>query len=107
MHSVIQRHCVHQTLAIGTTAAASTAIDWSDSAGGTMEIPANETYVTLTFYSSYDGVTYLPVYDSANAALTRTVAHTRAYAIPDELFGSKWIKIVGNAAGAMKLTVKS
>ena len=108
MSQVMQRHTADQNVVVGATEAASGAIDYSDSAGGTMQVPSTASYVTLTFYScrTADGI-FLPVYDSSNAAVTRTVAASRAYALPDELFGSKWIKIVGDAAGLMGLSLKS
>jgi len=84
------------------------AISFGDAAGGLIIIPTGSSITSLTFYGSDTAAgTYVQIYDSANAAVSRTVAEARAYALPDECFAVRWLKIVANAAGAVKLTLKS
>lgn len=51
--------------------------------------------------------TYVPLYDSSNTAVSRTIAASRGYALPDECFGWKFLKLVANAAGSLYVMLKS
>lgn len=75
---------------------------------GGINVPAGQTYITLTFYVSYDGTTYVQLFDAANVAISRTVAAGRAYPLPPELFNFTYFKIVVAAnAGVIGVSLKS
>jgi hypothetical protein len=96
------------TYSLVTTSADTPAIPFGDSAGGIIQLPAGSSITSLTFYaSSTESGTYAQLYDSSNNAVSRTVAAERAYALPDECFAARWLKIVVNVNGTATLTFKS
>jgi hypothetical protein len=75
--------------------------------GGFVFIPAGSSVTTLTWWvAEKAGGTYFAAYDEDNAAITQTVAASRATAIPAALFGAIAIKAVSNAAGTMAVSLK-
>jgi hypothetical protein len=83
-------------------------ISTGDFGSGVVMIPAASSITVLNFYAATDkGGTYYPLYSSSNVIVSRTVAAERAYALPDECFGVRWLKILANADGAVTLTFKS
>lgn len=94
------------TVAVDTALADAERIDMQESAGGTIFVPTGSSLTSLAFYGSHDGTTFLALYDSSNAAVTRTVAAARAYALPDECFGCRFLKLVGNADGVVNMSIK-
>lgn len=92
------------TDAVGTTQE----IDYSKYADGSIRIPAGSSITSLTFHGAATrGGTFAALYNASNAAVTRTVAAERIYAIPDECRGLAAIKIVANVAGTVGLSLKS
>lgn len=92
---------------LDTLPASTVEIDYSNAAGGSIYIPAGSPITTLTYQvSPVPGGTYVPLYDGAGAAVTRTVAAGRCYPIPVECYGCGQIKIVVNAAGPVDITLK-
>jgi len=83
----------------------SNAIDLKGVAGGGYQIPAAITNTTATFQVSADGTTYTPLRDSSNSDVTRTIAASKAYALPDELFGWRYAKLVLNGNEAADRTI--
>jgi hypothetical protein len=83
-------------------------IPFADWAGAGITIPNGSSITLLTFHAAPDieGV-FEPLYTSANAAVTRTVAADRSYAFPDECFGFGAIRIVPNADGAVEISFKA
>lgn len=98
MTSRIERYHDVRTITLDTTAGDSEKIPMERWAGGAFFIPSTIASVTLTFHGAekVDG-TYFPMFDTANAAVTMTVAASRCYPLPDECFGFGGIKIVPNA----------
>ena len=91
------------TDAIGTTEA----IDIAGAASGSVGVPTGSSITSLTYWVSHDGTTYIPLYTVDNAAaVTQTVAQTRAYPLRSEAFGAKFMKIVVNAAGSVYVSLK-
>lgn len=84
------------TNALGTTGQA----DISKYSTGKVIVPTGSALTTLTFYAAdqKDG-TYVPIYNGTTA-VTLTVAAGRAYSLPADVMGFKWIKIVGSAVSA-------
>ena len=103
-----QRYSAHiPAVTIGTTVAASAAIDFSSSETGRVHIPTGSSLTTLNWYASLtdDGV-YTQVRDGSNADVTSTVAAGFNYAFPAALIGARFVKIVGNATGVAGITMK-
>jgi hypothetical protein len=94
---------------VDTTAAASEEINFSGYAGGVVFIPttAGASITTLTWYAAEkSGGTYLPLSDEDGVAVAQTVSHTKVYALPSALYGCRFLKAVGNAAGTIIISVK-
>lgn len=91
------------------TGATTAAIDMRDSAGGTIDIPttAGASITTLTYWQSHkkDG-TFTPLYDKNGNAVAQTVAHTQSHPIHEAAFGCGFIKLYGNAAGVINVSLK-
>ena len=94
-------------MAVDTNIADSAAINYGDFETGMVLVPSGASYVTLTWHTcgTEDG-TYLPASDSAGVAVTQTVAASKAYPIPVALKGARFLKITGNAAGVVGVTLK-
>lgn len=103
----IQRQTRKQALSITTAIGTTGEINYTDAAGGTLHITAGSGLTTLTFWVAPEiGGTFTPAYESTTA-VTLTVVHTRAYAIPASLLGAGAIKIVGNTTGSIEVSLKS
>lgn len=65
-----------------------------------LEMPAAWTAASLTFAVSYDGVTYLPLYDDGGSELTLTVSTSRHVALEPRYFiGVRYLKVRSGPAG--------
>ena len=95
------------SVAIGTDVANSDAIDFSSFTDGMVYVPAGSSLTTLTWHTcaTIDG-TYLAAEDASSAAVTQTVAASQAHPIPAALAGARFLKITGNAAGTVGVTLK-
>lgn len=92
---------------IGTTVDASDAIAFGDSETGMVYVPAGSSLTTLTWHASTEpNGTYLAAEDAVSAAVTQTVAASQAHPIPAALSGARFLKITGNAAGVVGVTLK-
>lgn len=104
----ITRHGT-STAAISITASGSTSpvIRVGEIAGGILHVISGSV-TSVNFYVCHaeDG-TFLPLYDSTNTIIARTVATSRAYPLPDELFGAEFVRIVGDATGVVRLSLKT
>lgn len=88
----------------GTTAAGLSVAEYQS---GGIFVPTGSAITSLTYYgASYSGDTYLPAYDAAGNAIVQTVAAAKCYAMPATVFGFALIKIVTNAAGTVKVSLK-
>lgn len=97
-------------VAVTTSVATCTEIPFGSYGGGIVFIPttAGASVTSLTWYVAEKmGGTYLAAYDEDGVAVTQTVAHTKAYAIPSALFGARALKAVANAAGTIIISVKA
>jgi hypothetical protein len=94
------------TVTSGVTAAASDEILFGSYAGGIVFLPAGVGVTTITWYvAEKPGGTYLLAYDEDGTAVTQTVSHTKAYAIPAALYGARAIKAVASAGTASTIIV--
>lgn len=102
------RHSYSNTYALDTTVGATAKIDISEFASGEIFIPTGSAITSLTWWAAddMDAGTYLPAQDAAAAAVTQTVAATKAYPIPAILFGARALKCVVNAAGSVIINLK-
>ena len=97
------------TVAVDTLLADADPIPYEHAAGGSVIIPAAASGLTgITWYASdsKEG-TYYPCYDSSNTAVSSTVAHTQSNLLPDALYGSRFLKGVGNIAASVIIVTKT
>lgn len=90
-----------------TTSSNSPEVNISEFAWGEVAVPNGSSITSLTYYIVSPEGTYYAAYDSAGSAVTQTVAADRAYPIPPAVFGSSRIQIRANAAGNVRITLKS
>jgi hypothetical protein len=96
-----------ESVSVGTVAASSTAINYEDSNSGMVYVPVGSTITTLTWHASTSiNGAYLAADDAAGAALVQTVAAGQAHPIPAALSGARFIKITGDVAGVVGITMK-
>jgi len=101
-----------ESLAVGTAVGDSGEIGYGDFEKGMVFVPAGSSLTTLTWNSSLksvnDGGTYLPAFSSAAVpvAITQTVSASKVYPIPSDLWGARFLKITGNVAGVVGVTLK-
>lgn len=95
-------------VAVATAVANSQTIGYVEFQSGSVHVPSGSALTTLTYHTSLkpDGP-YIAAFNDSNAAVTRTVAAGRSYPIPDVLRGARFIRITGNAAGSVGLTLKT
>ena len=95
------------SVALNTAVATTAEIKYGSYAHGFVLIPAGSSITSLAWHvAEKPGGTYLPAYDEDGVVVTKTVVHTRAYAIPSALSGAPAIKAVVNAAGTVSVTLK-
>lgn len=85
------------TIASGGTASSS--IDFRGRAGGGFVVPAAFTGTSITYQVSVDNSNFGALYDQFGAqVVTASVAVSRRYALPAELYGWPYFKIVSGSA---------
>ncbi len=63
---------------------------------------------TLSFYvATAPGRTYVKLTDSSGAPITRPIAVDESAQLPDEAFAYGSVKLIGDAAGVVELSLKS
>lgn len=81
------------TNVLGTTPA----IPFAAWAGAVLITPAAYVSTTVTVYTAAsDSDTFVPLEDSAGAAITFTVAASTATVLPAGVYGCRWLKLVTN-----------
>lgn len=94
------------SIASGQTASGAIAV--ADFSFGSFVIPASFTGTAISFTGcdTADG-TFVSLYDSTNTIISKTVAVSRAYPLPPEVFGFKFVKLVSGSAegGDRSITV--
>ena len=95
------------TVAVGDAVANSDVINFGDFETGRVHVPAGSALTPLTWHASLsrDGA-YTVARDGSNADVTSTVAAGYSYAFPAALLGARFLKITGNAAGVVGVTLK-
>ncbi len=93
------RATASSTTTVANGATVSGVIDTSAKVLAGVQTPAALTSTTMTFQASYDGVTYVALYDEYNNLFQLTVAVSRAYALPVNLFAPwAFVKVVAGSA---------
>lgn len=95
------------SVSVGTTVASSATIPFGDFETGRVHVPVGSALATLTWHASLssDGV-YLPARNESNTAVTTTVVAGQSYPIPAALVGSRFLRITGDVAGLVGVTMK-
>lgn len=95
-----------QTATIASGATASGAVDARGASGGGYALPSTFDGTTLTFtVCSTSGGTYQTLYDQYGNALSVTVAASRSYPLPQELFGWPYFKFVAGTSQSTTDTI--
>jgi ABC-type microcin C transport system permease subunit YejB len=105
MGSIVKK-AENYTVALQTDAT-SPEIELTRFTSGEIAIPTGSSITTLTYFVAMPSGTYFAAQDATPAAITQTVAATKAYPIPAALFGSALIQIRANAAGTVFINLKS
>ena len=111
MSGSISRYSVNlPSVSLNTAEGTTPEIDFRGFAGGMIYIPGGSSITLLTYWTSAspaDGTgTYIPLQDIGGVAVTQIVAATKAYPLPEALFGAGSLKIVVNTAGDVDLSLK-
>lgn len=71
-----------------------------------LSIPAGIAATSLTFQSSYNGVDFVPVYDSTGTPISVTIGASRRVVLdPAKFYGIQYLKLVANAATAAAIEI--
>lgn len=112
--SMSRAHASSPSFAITTNVATTPIVDKSGHPWGRIFIPSGSSITTLTFYdqphakkgtepASSDA--YYTAKDAANAAVTLTVAAGCSYPFPEAIAASPNLRIVGDAAGSIIISL--
>lgn len=94
------------SVAVGATIGNSDPFNYGDFEKGMVFIPTGSAITTLTWHASNsERGTYLPV-NNASGAVTQTVSQGKAYPIPTDVLGARFLKITGDAAGVVGVSLK-
>lgn len=107
----IEKHssAVEPSYTVATSVGSAKEIAFGSMSTGLAFVPTGSSISSLTFYAAEkSGGTFLPIYtyDGTASAITSITA-ARAYEFPPGVYGARVLKIVGNAAGTIFLTLKS
>lgn len=104
----IQRDGAAAAYSLTTSATTTPEIDVNNFAAGQVHVPTGSSITSLTYHAAPDkGGTYLPLQTSAGVAVTQTVAQTKAYDLPAQIAGCRYIRIVADAAGSVTIVGKT
>lgn len=107
MPQVMARQFGCKDLSLNTAVGTTDELDMRSAAGGTVQIPSGSSITSLTYYAATEpGGTYSALYTDSGTAVTQTVAADRVYDMPSAVAACGAVKIVANAAGAVKVTLK-
>lgn len=110
--SDISRHHFSLTVALNTAVGTTAPIDYGEMAGGEIYIPAASNISSLTYHVSSTSLAsgntpvYVAAQDASGSPVTQVVGATKAYPIPEALFGAVTIKIVADAAETVPVSLK-
>lgn len=90
---------------IGTTLAASDAIQIDDAVIGEVENPSGSSITQLTWYTSMDNTTYCLAADVGTSGVT-SLAAGNAMQLPVQLVGAGFVKAIGDNAGKIRVNLK-
>lgn len=103
MGDKLKRDVSSGAVVVASGAALSDAIDMRDYSGGVFITPASLNATTKIAFQVSDAAngTFIPLYTSADALeeVTVTLNASRAYALPEALFGASFVKLWCQASG--------
>ena len=102
---MLQRLCDQTALAVTNAIGTTQAIPFANFAGGMVQNPTGSVITALTWWASYNGVTYLALQDGAGSAITSTVAAAKCVPIPAACFGARFLKAVGTFSAGTSDTI--
>ena len=93
---------------VQTDVANSETIEFEDFQYGMVYVPDGSSLTTLTWYASLEKTgPFIAADDAAGNAVTQTVAAGQAHPIPSALVGARFLRITGNVAGVVGVTLKT
>jgi len=103
-----RRYSLLESVSLTTSSTTTPEVDLREYAGGIILVPNGSSLTALTFWAGDKlGGAYEALHDAAAAAVTRIVAADQAVPIPDECFGCGFMRITGNVAGTVTITLKA
>jgi hypothetical protein len=95
------------SVSVATNVVNSTTIEFRDFQNGMVFVPSGSAITSLTWLTALnkDGP-YLAAFSANGSAIVQTVAAGQAHPIPLDLRGSRFLRIVGNVAGEVSVTLK-
>jgi hypothetical protein len=105
---VIERGNDQITVVVTTSQTTTPTIPYQGFSQGEVLVPSGTSITTLTWYVSNDDSTYYAAYDSAAtpAAVTQSVGGGKGYPIPASLAGARYLRVKGDAAGTIYVSLK-
>lgn len=96
------------TVTVGESVDSSQELVVGDFTSFLVSIPSGSSITSISVYASTDsGVTYLPVYDSSgNQCIVSGITAGRAHQLPLSSFPVRHMKLVGNVAGTVGISMK-
>lgn len=99
-----------ETVVVSDSISSSNVINYGDFERGMVHVPAGSSLTSLTWYSSVsENGTYLPAVNTmemGSGPTSQGVSGGNSCPIPSNLQGARFLKIVGNAAGVVGVTLK-
>lgn len=88
------------TLALTTSETTTPIVRVGSATAGSLQIPSTASLILLEYYSSNDGVTFSPLRDLNNSAVTQilTASTAAVVVLPDECFKTRHLRIKAAAA---------
>ena len=110
--SIDRRFAVLESVDVTAVLGTTPEIDFRNYAGGKILLDASAAATYFNFYEAEkEGGTYRQLYDIDGNVLrlpsgSASFGVSRTYPIPDECFGSRWVKIVGDDAATPDIVLK-
>lgn len=105
-HVKIKRQSRSQSVTVGTSTASSTSARCEGMAAAMLIVSGHTASATFTVWGSSDGVTFSTLYGSDGSGSTLPIPATAAVvAMPDSVFGSRFVRLTTDAALSTSATV--
>ena len=104
---MLQRFSLVTQVAVGTSVSASKTIEFRSFGAGQVFVPVGSAITVLTWYGSYDGITFLPIQDGNGNAVISTVSAGNCCLIPAACFACAFLRATDPTGGTINLSLKA